>query len=217
MKTKHLIIFVLITVMLSACTKIKDNMFDKKRALQPENVSLTILSTPGDLSESMVTYIIDNRDNMDPGGYHGLKNLSADTVRESIVMYLPEDILTVCDKYLNKYYTRNDDKIEDNEVWESLEIGVSESIYKISPQYGEALLRILKNYCENILTGTGEDITGERNILHEEGSIIPLIEHNNEDTGDDYIDAFHEYYFKIAQEGNLAKKTYEWEKWFIYK
>jgi len=204
---KKIIIF-LITILigfsmsfLSSCSKEE----------QPRYVKVQILKNTAKKINQMEKYVDDRRATVDPSGYHDLARYARDEV---LVVLIPElknledpnngDIPKVVKEY-NEFWRHKSPKYK-SKVWSRIDVGVHPDTYRYMKAYSEDLLLMLKDYCEKVVNGSSEWVSGER-IPEKEDEIINMVyQHPDEFFEWQYADRLYDTFLKFAENPNNKPK-----------
>lgn len=135
---------------------------------QPRYMKVTILKRTGEKIKQMEDLIDRDRATADPSAYDSLANYCTNEVLMVLLNELKPDtfrsnngdIALVIGKY-DEYWRSHHPKHK-SKVWKRIDVGVQVDVYRVCTGYSDKLLLRLKNYCDGVVNGSPQWVTGER-------------------------------------------------------
>jgi len=178
---------------------------------QPRYVKVEILSNTAKKINQMEKYVDDRRATVDPSGYHDLARYATDEVLSVLVLELKSpgnpnhgDVPKVVKEY-NELWRHKSPKYKSS-VWRRLDVGVHPDVYRYMKAYSEELLLFLKDYCQNVVNGSSEWVSGER-ISEKEDEIINMVYQHPDPLHEwQYSDRLYDTFLRFAEDPNKKPK-----------
>lgn len=171
---------------------------------QPRYVKLEIMPRSAQKIVQAEESINRDRSTNNPSAYDSLATYWANEVWLVIQDEMPSTIDQVVGTY-DQYWREHSPKYQST-VWVRIDVGCDIEMYRTCPAYSEALLEDLHEYCQSIVNGGYEWVSGER-IPEKEEEIKNLFVYDPDPMVEwQYKARLYDYFLRYAQNPNAKAK-----------
>lgn len=171
---------------------------------QPRFVKIEIMSRSAQKIVQAEDAINQDRATANPSAYDSL----AIYWTNEVWLVIQEEMQSQTDRVVGTYdeYWRNHSPKHQSKVWVRIDVGCDIEMYRTCEAYSNTLLQYLHNYCQSIVNGGYQWVSGER-IPQKEEEIVNLFVYDPDPMVEwQYKDRLYDYFLRYARNPNAKAK-----------